>query len=234
MVKYLDIYETIRSRIVKSEYKYNEKLPDGTSLANEFNCSELTIKKALDILVKDGLVVRKRGSGSFVKRPLSMRGSKHLYGTKVNAEAQGQKLDTNVLNYSVDPASRFLADRLNCQEGDMLYHIIRVRFIDNEPYAIEETYMPINVISGLSKKHIESSIYQYITEGLHLKIHSSMMEITVIDANEKDAEHLILTVGDKIVNVEQVAYLDDGEIFEYSNVKQVCEKFRFSTNFVKM
>ncbi|MDG3085343.1 GntR family transcriptional regulator [Vibrio hannami] len=234
MVKYLDIYETFKSRINDGYYESNQKLPDGTSLAKEFDCSELTIKKALDILVKDGLVVRKRGSGSYVKRPLSQKHWPHLHGTKENAEALGKKLDTFVINYSVEPATDFLSERLNCEEGDMLYHVIRVRHLDEQPYAIEDTYMPINVITGLKKQHIEASIYEHITQNLGLKIHSSMMEITVKNSTDEEAKHLRLSSGDKVVNVEQVVYLDNGEIFEYSNSKHVCETYSFSTNFIKM
>jgi len=234
MVKYLEIYETIKERILRGVYKSNAKLPDGMSLANEFDCSELTIKKALDILVGDGLVVRKRGSGSYVKRPLSTQAPRHLYGTSKNAEVSNQSLETIVLNYSVEPATDFLAERLNCDEGDMLYHIIRVRILNNEPHVIEDTYMPINVITGLSKLHIQNSIYSYINEQLGLKIHSSTMEITITNSTELESKHLHVPIGNNIVNVEQVVYLDNGDIFEYSNVKHLCENFRFSTNFVKM
>ena len=234
MVKYLEIYETIKDRILTGDYKSNAKLPDGTSLATEFGCSELTIKKALDILVGDGLVVRKRGSGSYVKRPLNTQAPRHLYGTSKNAEVSKQDLKTKVLNYSVEPATDFLAERLNCKEGDMLYHLVRVRIIDGKPNVIEDTFMPINVITGLSKQHVESSVYSYINNELGLKIHSSTMEITVTNATELEYEHLSVPIGNNVVNVEQVVFLDNGDIFEYSNVKHLCENFKFSTNFVKM
>ncbi|MDG3085304.1 GntR family transcriptional regulator [Vibrio hannami] len=234
MVKYLEIYQTIRTRIADGAYKCNDKLPDGKSFAREFECSELTIKKALDILVKEGFVVRKRGVGSFVKRPLSKDGTKNLYGTKYKAESEGWNLNTHIVNYSVEPATAFLAEKLNCEDSDMLYHVIRARYIDDEPIAIEDIYMPIDIVTGLSKKHIENSIYEYITQVLQLKIHSSMIEVTITDAEENDAKHLGLSKEDKIVNVEQVAYLDNGDIFEYSNVKHVCEKYRLSTSFVRM
>ena len=234
MIKYLKIYETIKEKILTNHYQSNERLPDGTSLACEFNCSELTIKKALDILVNDGLVVRKRGSGTYVKRPLSTQAQRHLYGAKANSEMNGLLLETKVLNYSVEPATEQLAQRLNCTTGDMLYHIVRVRITNGEANVIEDTYMPINVITGLSKQHTEDSIYEYITQQLGLKIHSSTMEITITSATDMEHEHLGAPVGNNIVNVEQVVYLDNGEIFEYSNVKHQCEKFRFSTNFVKM
>jgi len=234
MVKYLEIYGIIKDRILTGNYKSNTKIPDGASLGREFNCSELTIKKALDILVNDGLVVRKRGSGSYVKRPLSTQAPKHLYGTTKNAEVSNQRLETKVLDFSVVPATQFLSERLNCEEGDMLYHLVRVRIIDDEPHVIEDTFMPINVITGLSRQHIESSLYSYINNVLGLKIHSSTMEITVPNATELESEHLNVPIGSNVVNVEQVGYLDNGDIFEYSNVKHLCQNFRFSTNYVKM
>lgn len=234
VVKYLDIYETIKTRILSADPKLSTKLPHGSALAREFNCSELTIKKALDILVKDGLVVRKRGSGSFIKRPLSPNAFQHLNGSKANTEGQGLQLETVVLSYDVEAANEFLSDRLNCQVGDMLHHIIRVRIIDGRPTALEDTYMPINIISGLTMQHIEDSIYEYIRDGLQLKIHSSMFDITVVDANKLELEQLKLKQGDKVVNVEQVVYLDNGDIFEYSNAKHICDTFNFSSHFVKM
>ncbi|MGX9520873.1 GntR family transcriptional regulator [Vibrio mediterranei] len=232
--KYSDIYQAIKERILSGQYTTNQKLPGGSELAVEFGCSELTIKKALDILVTDGLVVRKRGSGSYVKRPLGNSGYKHLYGTKANVQDSGQTLTTKVLEFSVVPADTFLAERLNCDIEDMLYKTTRVRIIDDIPGAVEETYMPINVIQGLKREHAQDSIYSYITNTLGLKIHSSTMEITVVKANEFYATELDIKLGEPLVNVEQIVYLDNGEIFEYSNVKHRWEGYKFATNFVKL
>ncbi|SEF59209.1 DNA-binding transcriptional regulator, GntR family [Vibrio hangzhouensis] len=232
--KYSDIYQSIKERILSGEYNTHLKLPGGSELATEFGCSELTIKKALDILVADGLVVRKRGSGSYVKRPLGKSGYKHLYGTKANVLKNGQSLETKVLEFAVVPADKFLAERLNCELEDMLYKTTRVRIIDGIPGALEETYMPINIIQGLKREHAQDSIYSYITDKLGLKIHSSTMEITVVKASELHANELAIVVGEPLVNVEQIVYLDNGEIFEYSNVKHRWEGYKFATNFVKL
>ena len=60
MPKYMEIYHEVRRRIVVGIYAPDKKLPEGARLAAEFECSELTITKALDLLVREGLVLRKR------------------------------------------------------------------------------------------------------------------------------------------------------------------------------
>ena len=65
--KYIDIYTQIKYDIESGKYPINEKLPQGRILADQFNVSELTITKAINLLVQEGYIVRRRGSGSFVK-----------------------------------------------------------------------------------------------------------------------------------------------------------------------
>lgn len=64
--KYLFIYNEIREKILCNKYTMNEQLPDEMTLAKQFACSRMTIKKALDLLVSEGLIFRKRGQGTFV------------------------------------------------------------------------------------------------------------------------------------------------------------------------
>ena len=65
--KYIDIYTQIKYDIESGKYPINEKLPQGRILADQFDVSELTITKAINLLVQEGYIVRRRGSGSFVK-----------------------------------------------------------------------------------------------------------------------------------------------------------------------
>ena len=96
MPKYMEIYHEVRRRIMVGIYAPDKKLPEGARLAAEFGCSELTITKALDLLVREGLVLRKRGLGSFVKRQVSAASNSHLIGTAQRCATQGKTLTTRV------------------------------------------------------------------------------------------------------------------------------------------
>lgn len=67
MSKYKDIAEDIRNKIKNQEYTYGQKLPYEYILCMSYQCNKETMKKALDILVKEGLIIRRRGAGTFVK-----------------------------------------------------------------------------------------------------------------------------------------------------------------------
>ncbi|KHF27276.1 HTH-type transcriptional regulator GmuR [Anoxybacillus sp. BCO1] len=69
MFKYEQISNEIRKRIKEGVYSLDEPIPDELSLAKEFSCSRMTMKKALDILVMEGLLYRKRGHGTFIVKP---------------------------------------------------------------------------------------------------------------------------------------------------------------------
>ena len=67
MPKYKEISDEIKLRIENGVYSdQNNQIPDEISLCNEFNCSRMTMKKALDLLVLDGIIYRKRGHGTFI------------------------------------------------------------------------------------------------------------------------------------------------------------------------
>ena len=67
MAKYKDIADDIREKIKNQEYTFGQKLPYEYVLCVAYHCNKETMKKALDILVKEGLIVRRRGAGTFVK-----------------------------------------------------------------------------------------------------------------------------------------------------------------------
>ncbi|WP_112479397.1 GntR family transcriptional regulator [Vibrio variabilis] len=233
MVKYQGIYSEMKQRILSGYYSASDKLPDGKALAREFECSEITLKKALDFLVKEGLVVRKRGSGSFVKQRSSAVSQSHLLGTKKRAEDRGQTVNTRVVTFKLLEATEDIAVKLKCAVGDEVYSITRVRILDGVPTIIEYIYLSKATVSNLSIEHVKSSIYGYLSEQLNQTVHSANLKITVGHATSTEGEYLGIPTGEHLVCVAQNAYLDNGQLFEYSVAKHLCESFEFSTTYVK-
>ncbi|WP_434643657.1 GntR family transcriptional regulator [Klebsiella sp. I138] len=233
MPKYIDIYNELKNRIVSGYYEQNSQLPEGRKLALFFDCSELTITKALDILVKEGFVVRKRGLGSFVKLPFNVSSNNHLTGTKARCMESGKHIDTRVIEFSAIPASPAIQEKLQLNSDEMVYSILRVRVINTVPTIIEKTYMPVSIIPGLNYTNVADSIYTYITEGLGYNVHSSHMMITADVSDERQSTLLELPSPEVVIHVEQTAYLDNGKLFEYSVATHRYHMFKFATEFIK-
>jgi GntR family transcriptional regulator len=231
MNKYETISNEMRTRIKTNYYPKDQPIPDEYSLAQEFNCSRVTMKRALDILVMEGLLYRKRGHGTFIIQP-------PIEDNKVNVISEGnfglsalagQEVKSQVITFEIQFPSEFVANQLRIDRDTPVYHIIRLRIVHNEPYVIEETYMPANLIPGINEQVLLSSIYTHIREKLDLKMGGAHRKIRADKSNPLDQKYLGCKADDPILEVEQVAFLITGIPFEYSFSRHHYNKFVFTT-----
>lgn len=232
MLKYVEISNDIRNKIISEEYLPNERLPFEKEICEEYNSSKMTVKKALDILVAEGLLVKIRGSGTFVKDINTKERDNLIASTQFRGLSSfyvNHKVESIILEYKVINPDKNIAKKLLVNEDEFVYKIIRVRVVDENPFVLEEMYMPIQIIPGLKKKHLQGSIYEYIERILKLKIQSAHRTITVKKSTEYEQKYLNAKENDPLGIIEQVAYLDNGQAFEYSIVTHRCEEFKVNT-----
>lgn len=231
MSKYKEIAEDIRKGILDGKYNPNEQLPLEKEMCKHYDVSRITIKKAVDELVDEGLVIKRRGAGTFVKafdnsdvEGFSM--SKQFSG--FSETNKNSKVESKIIEFEVIHPNEEIAEKLKMTCDDFVYYIVRVRYCDGEARVVEYTYMPIGVIPGIKTDILHKSIYAYIEKDLNLKIKSAHKTIRAIEPTEEEREYLNL--GDKIVpilEVEQIGFLDNGQPFEYSLSHHRGDKIEF-------
>lgn len=219
MQKYLEIYRDIKDRIVQGEFKANEQLPFEKDLCIAYDVSKMTIKRSLDLLVDEGLIIKRRGSGTFVKdlsnnEILRMGVSNQLKG--LSKFSDQKKVTSKILNFDVIRAEESIADKLNIPPNSFIYDLYRVRYVEGKPTVIEKTFMPITLIPGLTEEHAHGSVYEYIEKDLDLTIQSAHRKFTVRKATSEEIHYLNLNEGDPVAVAEQTVYLDNGKAMEYS------------------
>lgn len=233
-IKYLHIYNELREKILSNEYAMNEQLPDEITLTKQFDCSRMTVKKALDLLVSEGLIYRKRGQGTFVlsrgssKRKLIVpeRDIKGL--TKISEDAHS-KITSKIIHFKLEFANEFLAEKLQIPLQSPVYNIYRLRIIDDKPYVLEQTYMSTDIIPGITENILKKSIYNYIEGTLGLRIASATKILRASVSSEDEQYYLQLLPTEPVFEVEQVAYLDNGTPFEYSISRHRYDLFEFNS-----
>lgn len=230
--KYIAIYQAIKQHIIDGTFARGSMLPSGPKLAETYDTSAITIKKALDILSREGLITRRRGAGTIVSDTVkasdsSLTNPKHLRGT--SRRFAGQNLTTRVLGFDTMQAGDELAGLLNISATDFVYRITRLRIFDGRPAIIEYTYMPILLIPGLSEAILEKSIYDYITQTLGLTINAANIQVTGAVPTETEADLLCVEGNDHLIQMTQTAFLSTGAAFEYSISRHVPDEFEFHT-----
>lgn len=234
LVKYQEISNEMRKRIFDDYYPSDQPIPDEISLANQFSCSRMTMKKALDILVMEGILFRKRGHGTFiVKAPLQKNkvhvASKESLGLTQLIKEMGKSVTSQIIRFEVKFPTEEIAAHLTVDVDTPIYDIIRLRMVDGEPYVMEHTYMPTNLIPGITEKVLSTSVYSHINETLGLTMAGLHRKIRACKPNQLDMEYLSCLPDDPILEVEQVCYLNNGIPFEYSFSRHRYDKFEITT-----
>ena len=230
--KYEKIADELRKRILNGGYDVEEAMPDEIQLAEEFAVSRMTMKRALEILVSEGIIYRQRGQGTFILPSSFSQGRINV----LNKESQGltkllgeRTVRSEVLQFEVRFSDAEVARHLMIEKTDPVYEIRRVRYVDDEPYVIEHTFMPSSLITGVTKEVLDSSIYRYIQEELSYTITSSHKMIRADKPNQWDRDYLGNEETDPIIEVEQVVFLGNGKPFEYSFSRHRYDKFVFTS-----
>ncbi len=228
--KYKTIYDEIKEKIQNGTYPPGSQLPDEFSMCDEFGCSRMTVKKAMDMLVEEGYVYRKQGQGSFVLNRKVENGAieiaeRDLSGFTRSAHGRGS---TKLLHFSLIFASKEIAEKLDIKENEPVYDILRLRLYDNQPYVLEHTYMAPSVIPGITEDVLNHSVYTYIEETLGKRIASAHKTSYADRSSKQDQEILDLKPEEPVLVVDQVAYLDNGVPFEYSISRHRYDRFVFS------
>ncbi|WP_440964190.1 GntR family transcriptional regulator [Pediococcus pentosaceus] len=218
MYKYEKISQVIRKQIIEQKIKPGALLPDQNQLAKEFNTTRITIGKALQSLIIEGLIYSKREARTFVRKDAHLNDEftndvdKPLGTTSTHPHS---KVTSKYIHLTARIANEVEKKNLLLEDGETVYLIKRTRFIEGKAYSYEQTIMPTK-IATITEEVLKKSIYQYLEHEYHLELAGSHRQITARKVSEEDAKFLGEKLGDPILVISQTSYLVDGTPFEFS------------------
>ncbi len=235
MEKYRMVALDLAQKIESGHYPRGIQLPLETELCAMYQVSRITIKKATDLLVQLGIITKRRGAGSFVQN------TEHLHEILTGEQVQftgftrqfaGRRVSAEVHQFVTHPATGEAAEKMCLTEKDLVYYICRTRFVDDEPYVVEYAYLPVGIVPGLDLQIVSGSIYAYILDTLHLKPQSARRTLRSLLPTEAEKQYFHISEPFSILEIEQVASLDDGRIFEFS--KTHCRSDRYAFRYISV
>ena len=233
MAKYRDIADSIRNKIKSGESPSSQKLPSEYFLCVSYHCNKETMKKALEILVKEGLIIRRRGAGTFVKDLSPSLQSETLRNRSLSMKFKGHNVTSDIQVFEVIPSDEEIAKKLQLEEGDFVYHIIRNRSVDGKPYCVEITYIPLYRLVNLKADVLKKSLFDYVVNELKMSIQSCHLKITSALSGSLEQEFLGLKEGEPYIQEEQTTYLSNGSVFEFTLNRRHYAEFEFQTVIVE-
>jgi GntR family transcriptional regulator len=198
VLKYLRVRDYLRS-LVTHELTVGDTIPSERLLCEQFGVSRMTVRQAVDALVVEGLLAREQGRGTFVA-PMKVDLEVRLASFGEEMQRRGMAPSSKVLAAEVVAATPDIADALDILPGERVFSLYRVRFADGEPMAIEQTWLPSQLVPGLFDSAVPDSIYGELRRrGLEPDWGEDTVAATEADA--QDAELLRIPVGKAVLRL---------------------------------
>src|SRR5262250_2393926 len=139
--RYHQIAQSLRERIAHGQPASGERLDNQRGLAREYGVTLMTLRHALELLDRDGLITRRHGLGTFVASPMVDYDILHLRTLAGDLAAQGEPVLTRFLGSHFTAADRRVARELGVAEGARVFVLERLRLVSGRPMSFEASYL---------------------------------------------------------------------------------------------
>ncbi len=213
--RYLQLRQRIRSAVNQGRLKDNDPLPSEREIAAITKLSRVTVRKAVAELVRDGMIIQKRGSGSFVapqvrrvEQSLSLLTSFTEDMTRRGMTVSSDWLERGV--FTPSPQEMFT---LGLSRGEMVARIARLRSADQRPLAIERAALSTSLLPDPEK--VIDSLYAVLDEDNNRPVRA-IQRISAANVADEDAALLGMAPGAAGLIIERVSYLETGKAVEFT------------------
>jgi GntR family transcriptional regulator len=207
-----------------------ESIPSERQLSAEFGVSRLTLRAALDDLVREGYLVRRRGSGTFVSEP---KIAQELTMTSFTEDMRrrGMTPGSRTLELRVVPAGARLGRILRVSPSEPIMVANRLRLADRETMAVEKLHVPERLVPGLTARELEErSFYELLDDRYGIVIVGGTQTIEPTVTNEEESAALGVPLHSPAFLFERVTHAEGGEIVEYVSSLYRGDRYRLVTD----
>lgn len=224
---YIQIHNEIKRNIEANRWKIGDRIPSERELSTDFGVSRMTLRQAIQTLVDEGILERRVGSGTFVANQKVQEKMSGVTGFTDLMLAQGKKPSSKTISYHTMESSLSEMEKLHISQEQAVLRMERIRYGDDIPICFEVATVPENIVEGLEKSEVTSSLYRTLEQKKNLQIGKAQQTVSAMLASERIAEYLNIKRGDAILRLRQITSLQDGRPFEYVRTQYVGDRFEF-------
>lgn len=216
---YRQLYTILRREIIHGVWKPGERMPSEAELITTYGVSRITVRQAFDLLVNDGLVYRRRGSGTYVTVPLIEHGLNRIISFSEDMQRRGLHPGTEVIASCLEPASEDIAARLDMEPGTELAVLERLRLADGEPMSLEKSHLVHHQCHGLLDSDFSlTPLHEVLRERYGIRLARANQAVRAIAADKLLAGRLRVHVGAPLFYIERVSFRQAGIPIEYLQI----------------
>lgn len=219
---YMQIRQMLKNDVQQGKYKPDEQIPTEAELCEIYNVSRITIRKAIEELVKEGTLTRVPRRGTFVTTNKFHNELLSVSGFSEFSHQLGMIPNSRILRSEVIPAPEEVAGHLLIDEGSPVLELERLMYVDDRPLFYDIAHFPLTRFPDLEKKiAMDGSTYKILSKEYQTEIISNDKIIEVIGATTEYAKLLECDVGANLFKILKIAFDENDEPVHLSTF--MCE-----------
>jgi len=232
---YHQVEQDLRSRIHANEFAAGAPLPSEEEFCAEYNVSRITVRRALDELIMQGLIIKRHGIGSFVaERPDEIR-SVRLVGSLSEFLATAEALNTKVISVETIAPPEEIIHALALKENEKATCVQVLAMLESRPVGYLHIFVPSEVGKSIDLASFQAGevVIRRIERVLSKRVIRAEQTIGAGKAGELAGKYLELTADSPTLKVTRVYYDRSGQPMEVVLVTYHPERYRFNVEFTE-
>jgi DNA-binding GntR family transcriptional regulator len=228
---YFQIAENLKQAIMDGTLKPGERLDNELDLTERLGVSRPTVRQAVQRLVDQGLVVRRRGLGTVVVAPRIFR-SVALTSLYDDLSATGRHPATTVLAAREVEADDEVAAALSLPAGAAVLSVERLRLADGTPLALMHNYLPAGLLKGRPADALEKSGLYELLRGQGVRLQAGEQVIGARRATAHEANLLQASRGATVLTMTRTTFDHEGKPVEHGSHAYLADRYSFKMTLI--
>lgn len=202
--QYRKLYEILRKHILSGIYEEGSLLPSENELCTIHNLTRPTVRQALDSLVREGLIVKRQGKGSIVRKPIQNIGILSIEGTQ--SAIGGKYLRTEIIQRPVIRTwgENFQFDLSETEQESGCIYLERLRYVDDKPVFYDINHIPnINLPRFTGRTFENKSLFETLRRHYQIEVTGGEQRLKAIRCPENIGKLLKIKKGDPVLYLER-------------------------------
>lgn len=222
-MKYITIYEDIKSKILNNQYKQWLPIESEIILTKKYSVSRMTLRQAINKLKNEGYLHSRQGGGNFVNPP--------EFYKRMPLESLSEKetnVTSKVISFNKIIGSKEICEIFNVKKDTIFFEYERLRLVKSKPKMFEKTIIPEYLFPNFNEEILKGSILKYIEKECGYKISHDSLKIQGILINSRLAKYLKCPVNKVSLEKEHKVYLYKSVLAEYTKEIDLSNTFNMA------
>ncbi len=203
---YLQVKQQLIERIAGGEWIPGSALPSEQQLARQMEVSQGTVRKALDVLAAENLLVRRQGRGTFVAEHDQQRTLFQFFKIAMD-DGRRQFPETEFAKLSIRRALRRERKLLDLPAAAKVWRLVRYRSLDGRVRVVERISLSADAFPDLDKHEpLPNNVYRLYERSYATTITNAVERLRAVGAGREDARALGCAEGDPVLSIDRIAY----------------------------